>query len=275
MMRLISGKRINGIKEAVALAVREAGVPGMTEGIANLFNWVTDGSVERDAWTVVGRVMNKEHGKNTSWWEEKLWCIGIPHLRYDRKPTPSLQFEVERYIVAETSVRSSGRPRPVAVVGAYGKPESAILPLSFLLGVIEDDLAQFRVTGKAGQWTLWEIVGMKKSPLKLHDAFLKALSDSLEAKPVDRWLADFGHQSQGLVRLVVSDLLFLLDQKKGGHLIQKKVGCTRSDLEARLREMGYSADEAGKMIERTPDLRADDSEDEALVRILRQSYKGG
>jgi hypothetical protein len=39
--------------------------------------------------------------------------------------------------------------------------------------------------------------------------------------------------------------------------------------------MGYSADEAGKMIERTPDLRADDSEDEALVRILRQSYKGG
>jgi len=275
-MKFLFGKETTKFSEAATVALQEARTHGMSYYISTLFKPVLDTeSSETDGWTAIIRAIQRQYGKNCRWWKEGLWYVAIPNLGCKREPIPCLEMRVGKWMVACVTLDMGKQLRPLTVVHTSVKLEKIILPLRFLLAIVEDDLAQSRITGKEDLWTTWEITGVKKSQIRLHDTFVQKLSQILETKSVDRWLSDFGDQSHGVIPLVVSDLLSLLNEKEGGYLVKKRAGLNPKELEAGLRTLGYSTAEAEIMIRQTPDLRVDDSTAEALTKILRHQSKGG
>jgi len=269
IMDLVRGKQVKTRDEATSLALLEAAAEGMTSDVPVLFRWAIDAeNLSKSARAVIGRAVHAEYGKRTAWWVRKIWYVPVPRLSYSREGVGHLGMNITVYLVANVGIEVGDYIRPAIAVGQVGKPERMLLPITLLWALIEGDRDRFRIVAKDGLWTTFEIPGMKA--VKLHDGLLDGLARVLDRAPLDRVLQRFGIQAEGIIPLVVQDLLRLI--------LGQAVLRPHLDLEA-LEEtlgnsLGYSQQEARELMARA-DLRTDDSQEEALRKVLAQADKGG
>jgi hypothetical protein len=276
-MSVIAGKQARSYYEAADLALREAGAGDMSRDVLDLFAWAVSGDdLGGIVGTTIARTVRARYGTRAEWWEAQRWLVPVPRLRYDRVPSPFLTFQVAIYGVACVEVQSGGRLYRATIVEHLGKMHTATLPLSFLLALIEEDWGRFRVIQVEGSWITWEVPGMKKPEVRLHESFVIGVSRALERKPVDRWLEEFGVQSQGLIPLVVADLMTLVMAGQDERPLAAQPGYSHELLRAALSELGYTGKEVERMIEAAaPCLKASDPLEETLRKVLQQADRGG
>ena len=264
-MVLVRGTQVKTEEEGTSLALQEAGAVGMAHDVPALFKWAAD---HDELWnatqTVIGRAVHAECGKRSRWWLRRLWYVPVPHLSYTRQEVAHLRVNVNIYLVTTVRIEVDDYIRGATAVGHVGKVKTAVLPISLLLALLGDDLARFHIVAKDGPWTTFEIPGMRTTTL--HDGFLDGLATALARTPVDCLLWRFGVESEGVVPLVVEDLLGLVT---GGRVRRPHLNVEAIE-ESIVIRMGYSQQKARELIARA-DLRADDSEEEALRKVLAQA----
>ena len=264
-MVLVSGDQVKTEGKATSLALREAGAEGMAHDVPALFKWATN---HDELWnaiqTVVGRAVHAEYGKRSRWWLQRLWYVPVPHLSYTREGVAHLRVNVNTHLVAPVRIEVGDYVRSATAVGPVGKVKTAVLPISLLLALLGDDLTRFHIVAKDGPWTTFEVPGMRA--VTLHDGFLDGLARALARAPVDRLLRRFGIESEGVVPLVVEDLLALVT---GGRVRRPHLNVEAIE-ESIVTRMGYSQQKARELIARA-DLRAYDSEEGALRKVLAQA----
>jgi hypothetical protein len=271
-MALVAGSHIRSFNEAAQLAFKEARVSGMKTEVSALFVFTLNPENSmREVEKAVSSAVRERYGRETDWDIEKWWHVPVPLPCYESRGMPSLIAEVRVYIAAsvEVTLLRSGRSHYVAVVEPMGKPQKTALPLCFLRALLDDDLARYRIVGKDGMWTSWEVVGLKQ-PLRLHDKFVSGLRDVFKLKPVADWLEDFGSQGQSLVPLVVGALLGLSHQSASASLPVERQPYSQEGLLEAATGLGYSIARAERALERAaPELRVGMTMAEAVRLILK------
>lgn len=272
-MKILPGRRVKNLSEAVELVFGEAGADDMSPSVAELFEeaGVTKlrSEAERD---IMAAIRGKYRGNPT--WDGKWWCVPVPRPGYDTTGAPHVTIDLKRYIVAVGEVETADRYYPVTLVGPIGKSETLIIPIMLLEAVLDDDLSRFAVLARSGGQTTWDIPGFKA--VQLPDNLIDRLSDVLRRKSVAALLGDFGSQGRSVRPLIVGALLGLQFMGTAKALPLGEQRWTYEQLLNALEAMAYQVSEAKEMVARAiPYLRADQTLEEAIRLILQNEGKGG
>jgi len=179
--------------------------------------------------------------------------------------------ETRTYLAGSVEVSPGGSRKwwHIALVEPLGKPQITVLPLCFLLALLDGKEDRYRIVGKDGQWTLREVAGMKQ-PLRLHDDFVNQLRHSFKLKPVVDWLDDFGSRGHKLAPLVVGSLLGLRHQRDGASVPLGQQAYSQEMLINIITGMGYGIARAQRVLERAePELRPGMTLEEATRIVLK------
>ncbi len=272
-MKIIPGIKAEDFNEAVALAIGDAGVIGMSPKAVSLFLPVTDdGKLRSDTEkAVASTIRNRYRGKPS--WHGPHWHVPIPQLRYDARETPHLVIEVRMHLVAALHVETTSSGFAVTLVGILGQPEFLVIPMVFLQAILANDLGRFGVLVRSTTHTTWDVPGAK--PVQLPNGFVDQLTDVLGRKPVVDWLYDFGAQGQNVAPLVAGSLLGLQLGNNVPAVPLESESVTTERLVGILEGMAYTVKEAKEMVNRAaPYLRTEHNLEEAVRIVLQQAGKG-
>ena len=213
-MRFLTGRLAANFKESISLMLDETGYTNMSAAIPQLFTSSLDmDKLVTDALKIIGSSVRIRYGTKAKW-DGAYWFVPIPQVKYDISPVPLITFIIRTNIVAPITVRTVNNTWTVTLVGDIEKPNKLLLPVTFLQGIIDDDLAQFRIASRDAERTGWSIPGLGTT-IWLPDEFTSDLSSILKTKSVADWLADFGSTAKTIIPLVVGTLLGLLFADKG------------------------------------------------------------
>ncbi len=269
-MTLIT-EHIKSLEDAIALAIREAQVQGMKPEASRLFAAVLDTVSRQEVEKLVTSAVKSQYGKDAEWDIGGWWQVAVPLPRYEGRGLPGLIVETRAHLVASVEVtpRWSRRSWHIASIEPLGKPQTTLLPLCFLLALLDGNEDRYRIVGKDGAWTLREIAGLKQ-PLRLHDDFVNRLRRVFRMKPVADWLDDFGLRGQSLVPLVVGSLLGLMYRGDSASVPLEQQAYSREMLIEIVTGMGYGIARAQRLLERAePELRAGMTLEEATRIVLK------
>jgi hypothetical protein len=150
-----------------------------------------------------------------------------------------------------------------------GKLQKTVLTLYFLSDLLDNSLDHYQKVGKDGGWTTWQSTWLKQS-LRLHDDFIRELSDTLKRKPVRDWLEDFGSRGHQLAPLVVGGLLGLRYQKSHSSSPLEQQPPSRECLVDMVTNMGFGTRRAERALELAePELRKAKTMEEAAFIVIK------
>ncbi|RLC60834.1 MAG: hypothetical protein DRI01_09555 [Chloroflexi bacterium] len=268
---------IENSDEAISLAIREAQVEGMKPQVTELFSVIIDTVSQREVEKLVAAAAKSQYGKDAKWDIGHWWQVVVPLPRYESRSLPALIIETRAYLVApaEVSPGCSRRWWPITLVEPVGKPQLVVLPLCFLLALLDGNEDRYRIVGKDGQWTLREIAGLKQ-PLRLHDDLVDGLRHVFRMKPVADWLDDFGPRGHRLVPLVVGSLLGLMYQGESASVPLERQAYSQEMLIEIITSMGYGIARARRVLERAePELGPQMTLEEATRVVLKYISEEG
>jgi hypothetical protein len=270
-MKILTGSRANNQKEAVSLALQEAGIL-MSPDVVDMFASVAENartSAEIDK--LIGTSVRSRYGNKASWRAER-WFVPVPKLQFQGKDIHQLVIEVNVYLVASTGVRTVGDSRLVTLVGPVGKPEIISVPMVFLHALLENDLGRFAMVARDAGYTTWEVPGTK--PMRLPNDFVNELSIVLKYQSVVSWLCQFGAQGRCVAPLVAGSLIGLSFQDSSKPAPANKEMVTTENLVSALEGLAYQPAEARELVSKVSSrLRADMTLEEA-IRLILQGKEG-
>ena len=147
-MKILTGSRASNQKEAVSLALQEAGIGTMSPDIVDMFTSVAESvktSTEVDK--LIGSPIKGRYGNKATWRADR-WFVPVLKLQFQGKDIHQLVIEVNVYLVAAAAVRTVGDSRLITLVGYVGKPEILSIPIVFLHALLEKDLGRFTMVTK-------------------------------------------------------------------------------------------------------------------------------
>lgn len=269
-MTIVKEEHINNFEEAARRAFAEARVSGMKTETAALFAVMLDRERSgQEAANIAASTIRREYGKEVFRGMEKHWLMPVPLPRYEGTEVPSLIIETSVYLVISAWVRPPYKKSwHISIVQPWGKPQRTVLPIFFLLALLDRDEGRFPKVGKDGLWTTWQITGLKH-PLRLHDGFLDKLRQIFRLKPVADWLDDFGPHGRSIAPLVVGALLGLM--YRGSSTIPTEgQGVSRQELLQKITGLGYGFQRVQQAMEKAEsDLRGTMTMDEAVETVLK------
>lgn len=273
-MKLINGAYGTSLKAACELAFEEAGVGDMSFEVTELFAWsVGADELWEQAQKSLRSALRERYGRQCSW-QGKFRLVPVPKLRFDTAPVPQMGIALKAYMVWVGEVEISDGRYPVTLVGVVGKSESPILPVVFLQAVLNDDLGRFRILGRSGNYTTWEIPGAK--PARFCENFTDELSRIFKRKSVATWLEQFGEQGSRIAPLVVGSLLGLTSMSLARPVPAGQQVWDKETIIRALEGMAYQRVEAEKMfLSAAPRLRAEQTLEEVIRIILQDKGKEG
>ena len=272
-MKILAGSRASNQKEAVSLALQEAGIGIMSPDIVDMFTSVAESaktSTEVDK--LIGSSIRGRYGNKATWRADR-WFVPVLKLQFQGKDIHQLLIEVNVYLVAAAVVRTADDSRLITIAGPVGKPEIVSIPIVFLHALLENDLDRFAMVAKDASYTTWEVPGAK--PIRLPNDFVNELTIMLKYQSVVSWLCLFGAQGRCVAPLVAGSLIGLAFQDSSQPMPANKEMVTTENLVSALESMAYQPAEAKEMVRSAaPRLRADMTLEEA-IRITLQMGKGG
>jgi len=220
----------------------------------------------------MGAIIRGRYGRSAVW-DDDRWFIPVPHLRYDARGLPQLTIQITIHLVAATEVETAGGDYfSITLVGAVGKPETLVLPLSLLEAMLDDDQDRFQIVGRDSTHTAWDVPGFKEA-IYLPNDFLARLSSTLARKSVAVWLHEFGSQGESVAPLVVGTLLGLQFHGVAAALPTGQQLWKREVVVDSLTHM-YGTARAKKMFQRAvPYLKAHMTNEEVVRFILQEAAK--
>jgi hypothetical protein len=269
-MKILPGRRADNVEEAATLAFQEAGKGDMSPDIVTVFASVIDADKLRaEAERSINAAVHGRYGRGATWYGRR-WFIPLPQPRYDAQPIPRLTFAVQGHLVAPITVETIDDTYRATPVGAIGRPEKLILPISFFQAILDDGLEQFELIGKDGRYTGWSVPGLREA-LRLPDAFITELSSVLRLKSVAAWLLDFGDEGRAVAPLVAGSLLGLQFHSVIAPLPIGKQPFQRETVIDTLTRM-YGSARAAEMFERAaPYLKSSMTNEEVVSLILKEA----
>ncbi|MDD5288883.1 MAG: RuvA C-terminal domain-containing protein [Dehalococcoidales bacterium] len=271
-MKILTGSRASNQKEAVSLALQEAGIGLMSPDVVDVFASVAENaktSTEIDK--LVGTSVRGRYGNKASWRAER-WFVPVPKLQFQGKDIHQLLIEVSVYLVAAAVVRTVDDSRLITVAGPVGKPEMVSIPMVFLHALLENDLGRFAMVARDASYTTWEVPGAK--PVRLPNDFVNELSKIFKYQSVVSWLCQFGTQGRCVAPLVAGSLIGLAFQDSSQPVPANKEMVTTDNLASALHGLAYQPAEAREMVSRVSSrLRADMTLEEA-IRLTLEIGKG-
>jgi hypothetical protein len=271
-MKILTGSRASNQKEAVSLALQEAGTGVMSPDVVDMFVSIAENaktSVEIDK--LIGTSVKGRYGNKASWRAER-WFVPVPKLQFQGKDIHQLVIEVSVYLAAAAVVRTADDSRLITVVGPVGKPEIVSIPMVFLHALLENDLGRFVIIARDAGYTTWEVPGAK--PMRLPNDFVNELSIMLKYQSVVSWLCQFGVQGRCVAPLVAGSLIGLAFQDSSQTPMANKEMVTTENLVSALEGLAYQPAEARELVYRVSSrLRADMTLEEA-IRLTLQGKEG-
>lgn len=274
-MTIVNEEQIESFEDAAQLAFGQVLVSGMKAEVAVLFTVMLDHErSDQEIVNITASAIKREYGKDAKGGLEKFWLVPVPLPRYEGIEAPSLIIETTVYLVVRAWVRPEGFSKHwhISIVQPWGKPLRTVLPIFFLLALLDKEEGRFCKVGKDGPWSSWQIEGLKQ-PLRLHDGFLEKLRQLFKLKPVADWLDDFGTRGQSIAPLVVGALLGLM-YRGSSSLLPEEQGASRQELLQKLTGFGYGLDRVQRAMEKAePELRGNMTTDEAVETALKYIEK--
>ena len=271
-MKILTGSRAGNQKEAVSLALQEAGIGIMSPDVVDMFVSVAENaktSAEIDK--LIGASVRGRYGNKASWRAER-WFVPVPKLQFQGKDIHQLVIEVSVYLVAAAVVRTADDSRLITLAGLVGKPEIISIPMVFLHALLENDLGRFAMVAKDAGYTTWEVPGTKL--VRLRNDFVNVLSVIFKYQSVVSWLCQFGAQGRCMAPLVAGSLIGLAFQDSSQPVPANKEMVTTENLVSALESLAYQPAEAREMVRRVSSrLRADMTLEEA-IRLTLEIGKG-
>ena len=273
-MRFIPGKWETDFESVCELAFEESGVGDMSSEVTELFAWsVGADEIWERARKSLQSSLRERYGRRCIW-QGKLRLVPVPELRFDTAPVPQLGIQVKAHMVWVGEVETNDNRYPVTLVGTVGKPEALVLPVVFLQAILNDDLGRFRILGRSGSYTTWEIPGAK--PARFCEDFTDELSRIFKRKPVATWLEQFGEQGSRIAPLVVGSLLGLTSMSLARPVPAGQQVWDKKTIIIALEGMAYQRVEAEKIfLSAAPRLRAEQTLEEVIRIILQDKGKEG
>jgi hypothetical protein len=273
-VKLINGKYGTSLRAACELVFKEAAVGDMSSEVTDLFaSFVGSNEIWDQAHRSLRSTVRERYGGSCTW-EGNMRLIPVPQLRFDASPVPQLGINVQVYMVWPGEVETRVALHSVTAIGPVGKPEILAIPVLFLRAIMNDDLGRFPIVGRSANHTTWGIPGSK--PVKLPDDLTYQLCKILERKSVAMWMDEFGTQGRGVAPLVIGTLLGLESMDVNPSLPTGKQAWDQDTVISALESMAYRPAEAEVMFLRVaPRLRADQTLEDVIRIILRESGKGG
>ena len=272
-MKILTGSRAGNQKEAVSVALLEAGIGPMSPDIVDMFTPVAESaktSIEVDK--LIGSSIRGRYGNKATWRADR-WFVPVLKLQFQGKDVHQLVIEVNVYLVAAAAVRTAGDSHLVTLVGSVGKPEILSIPIVFLHALLEKDLGRFTMVTKDAGYTTWEVPGTK--PVRLPNDFVNELSIILKYQSVVSWLCQFGVQGRCVASLVAGSLIGLAFQDSSQPVPANKEMVTTENLTSALVSMDYQPAEAGEMVRKVASRLRSDMTLEDAIRLTLQMGKGG
>jgi len=267
-MKILTGSRANNQKEAVSLALQEAGTGTMSPDIVDMFTSVAESaktSTEVDK--LIGSSIKGRYGNKATWRADR-WFVPVLKLQFQGKDVHQLVIEVNVYLVAAAAVRTVGDSRLITLVGPVGKPEILSIPIVFLHALLENDQGRFAMVTRDASYTTWEVPGTK--PVRLPNDFVNELTIMLKYQSVVSWLCQFGAQGRCVAPLVAGSLIGLAFQDSSQPVPANKEMVTTENLVSALEGLAYQPIEARELVSRVSSrLRADMTLEEAIRLILQ------
>jgi len=273
-VKLINGTYGTSLRAACELAFEEAAVGDMSYEVTDLFvSFIGSNEIWDQAHKSLRSAVRERYGGSCTW-EGNMRLIPVPQLRFDTSPVPQLGINVQVYMVWPGEVETPVTLHSVTAVGPVGKREVLVIPVLFLRAIMNDDLGCFPIVGRSANHTTWGIPGSK--PVRLPDDLTYQLSKILERKSVAMWLDEFGTQGRSVAPLVIGTLLGLESMDVNPSLPTGKRAWDQDTVISTLESMAYRPAEAEVMFLRVaPRLRADQTLEDVIRIILRESGKGG
>jgi len=272
-MKILTGSRASNQKEAVSLALQEAGIGPMSLDIVDMFTSVAESaktSIEVDK--LIGSSIRGRYGNKATWRADR-WFVPVLKLQFQGKDVHQLVIEVNVYLVAAAAVRTAGDSHLVTLVGSVGKPEILSIPIVFLHALLEKDSGRFAMVARDAGYTTWEVPGTK--PVRLPNDFVNELSIILKYQSVVSWLCQFGVQGRCVAPLVAGSLIGITFQDSSQPVPANKEMVTTENLTSALVSMDYQPAEAGEMVRKVASRLRSDMTLEDAIRLTLQMGKGG
>jgi len=271
-MKILTGSRAGNQKEAVSVALQEAGIGPLSPDIVDMFTSMAESaktSTEVDK--LIGSSIRGRYGNKATWRADR-WFVPVLKLQFQGKDVHQLVVEVNVYLVAATAVRTAGDSYLVTLVGSVGKPEILSIPIVFLHALLEKDLGRFTMVTKDAGYTTWEVPGTK--PVRLPNDFVNELSIILKYQSVVSWLCQFGVQGRCVAPLVAGSLIGLAFQDSSQPVPANKEMVTTENLVSALEGLAYQPAEARELVSRVSSrLRADMTLEEAIRLTLQEKER--
>ena len=270
MLKVLSGQQANSFREAISLALNEAGQRDMLPEVVKLFISVLEiEKLRTEVEKSINSIVHRRYG-NQAKWDDQRWFVPLPELRFDSLPLAQITFTIQTYLVAALNVRVDRDTRRITLVGTAGKPEKIILPLIFLKSLIDkDSVERFRIVGRDAVRTGWLIPGYKET-LWLPNDFVSKLTGVFLQKSVARWVLDFGAVGEEIVPFVVGTLLGLLFASGGGSMPVYNQAWDRETVIQEITRLYGSAVAQDKFQKRAHMLKAALTNHEAVTVILSE-----
>jgi hypothetical protein len=266
-MKILTGSRASNQKEAVSLALQEAGII-MSSDVVDIFASIADSTKNTaEADKVIGTAVRSRYGNKASWRAER-WFVPVPKLQFQSKDIHQLVVEVSVYLVASAGVGTAYDSRLITLVGPVGKSEIVNIPMVFLHALLENDLGRFAMVARDATYTIWEVPGAK--PVRLPNDFVNELTAILKYQSVVSWLCQFGAQGRCVAPLVAGSLIGLAFQDSSQPVTANKEIVTTENLVSALEGLAFQPAEARELVSRVSSrLRADMTLEEAIRLILQ------
>lgn len=270
MLRILRGKLAGNFREAVVLAFREAGMDDALPNVADLFSSTIDNNkLMREADNSISSSIHRRYGRSATW-EGRRWLIPVPQLQYKASPIPHLTINVQAYIVEAVKVETTDYFYSATLIGPIGRAETLVLPMSWLLAILENDLGRFEITSKDATHIGWNVPGLKEAVILPND-FTTKLSTALRLKSVRGWLEEFGHQGNTVAPLVTGALIGLQLHGVIEPLPVGQQAWRREIVVDTLTRMFGSAKAAEMFAAEAPYLRVSMSNEEVISFILKEA----
>lgn len=248
---------------------------GMSAWVSELFASVLDTSIRlRDEGDRSVKAAVHSRCGNKARWYGKQWFVPVPRLQFDTRPVPQLTITIQAHLVSPVEVETDYNSYSLTLVGAIGKPETLVIPMIFLLALLDNDLEHFRLVAKDSSCTTREVPGTKS--IRLPNDLVNKLYKTLERKSVAVWLGEFGCQGRTVAPQVVGSLWGLQHMDIAQPLSTGQQAWGEEFVINALEGLGYSTKEAKEMFNRAaPSLKADLTQEEAIRLVLQQAGREG
>lgn len=273
-MKILTSQRVRNFKEAATLAFEEAGINDMSTSIAGLFTSAPDTTrLANEADKSIKSTVHNRYGKKATWYGDQ-WFVPVPRLGFKTEPIPQLIITVQPYLVLSTKVDTGYSSYSPTIVGAVGKTIELVMPMVFLLAIVDDDLGRFRLMAKDSSHSSWGVPGVKA--VELPNDFVSKLSQIFERRSVTMWLESFGAQGRTVAPQVVGSLLGLQSMGTAQPIPAGQQAWSEETIIIALEGMAYPRTEAKEMFNRVaPKLRADQALEEVIRLTLQEGGKEG